>query len=135
MSTIYRIEDIKGRGPYRGVCDIQSAFDDEPRHPVPRNDSKLCETASHLFRKDPYGPYGAIFDAPNFVFGYSSIKQLRAWFYKDEPLRILHKNGYSLLHLEGECYHGNSQAIINKTTMKVLSTTSLLTLLSASNRA
>lgn len=131
MNTIYRIQDAEGRGPYRGTCDIQCWFNDSERHPIPMRDSKLRKTASHLFDTECY----TTFDAPDFIFGYSSLDQLRAWFYKDEPLRILHDKGYKLLHLEGECYHGNSQAVINKTTMKVLSKTSLLTLLSVTNPA
>lgn len=119
--SIFRIQDQNGEGIYRGryvrvedyVCDIS-------RHPTPNRDSKLKETAAHLF--DESGDFEGI----DFIFGFESIVQLRAWFYNDEIFSYLNDEGFVLVEMVGEIYHGNCQSIIDGSTAEIVKTFSLL---------
>lgn len=120
--TIYRIENSLGEGAYRGrpwVSIEDYIYTDTNSHPNPNNDSGLKMNAPHLYN-DGY------FEASEFFFGFSSISQLKAWFYNDKLLETFDRSGYFLVELEGEVYHGNAQSVINKSTSILKNRTSLL---------
>ena len=120
--TIYRIENSLGEGAYRGRpwVSIEDFCPDADNHPSPNRDSGLRASAPHLY--DDCG----FFMEGEFFFGFSSISQLKAWFYNDKLLEEFDKKGYFLVELEGEVYHGNAQSVINKSTSILKNKTSLL---------
>ena len=56
------------------------------------------------------------FKEGNFIFGFSSIDQLRRWLYDDAWLKGLNEKGFVLSIYEGDVRHGHTQAVINKET-------------------
>lgn len=99
---------------------MEDYVDDTSRHPTPSRDSKLKETAAHLF--DEFG----WFCGDTFIFGFESIAQLRAWFYNDEIFSYLDNEGFVLVEMVGEIYHGNCQSVIKRSTAEIVKTFSLL---------
>ena len=134
-SIVFRIEDEKGCGVYRGETNLYNYrkygdFTRDRVHPVPKCDSKLMQSIPKCGKRlDCFGveepKFKWIF---NFVFGFSSIEQLRAWFYEDEVIEWLHENGFSLVVYEGIAYHGNCQSIVRQGSKQIqkLSLTTLL---------
>ena len=125
-SRMFRIQDACGKGSYRnkdwpGVEEI-SSWDSLNRHPMPQDDSKLREENKDLFM-DSW--CGLVFNASRFIFGFSTIEQLRSWLYKDEWLENLFLSDFYLVELEGDVRHGNTQACIDSRTMKVIATHSI----------
>jgi hypothetical protein len=86
LTTVYRIEDVDQGGVYRGSNRyyIPSQMDDAERHPIPKDDSKLIESFGYNY--DTFEDEYFRFDLIDYNFGFSSIDQLRNWFYKDEWL-------------------------------------------------
>lgn len=125
-SIVYRIEDESGCGVYRGTRSLYNyekfcEFEKDRVHPMPRKDSKLM--ASLPKRSREIGFFGeesikSLF-LSEFVFGFSSPEQLRAWFYEDEVLVWLGMNGFSLVVYNGYAHHGNSQSIVKKGSKKI----------------
>lgn len=126
MNTFLRIEHKDtGRGMYVNgggmsylpytIYDIQAhARADNgrpPKHPNPRDDSLLVQN----FKSKGLDLNAHLYD---FIFGFSSMEQLRTWMYDDRWLATLHKNGFVLCEYEGEIIHGNAQAIIRNSTKK-----------------
>jgi hypothetical protein len=101
----YRVENNNGRGCYQnnqGI--IPSGATD--RHPMPNKDSLLKE-------KFP-GDISDYFNG-NWRFGFESINQFRAWFFNDEWLKSLDRDGFKLSIYDvpaSACFFGNSQGIM-----------------------
>lgn len=93
---VYRIEDSKGRGPYRRndvkhVLPGWDACDFNYRHPCPMDDHGLREwwlDLGHGMQRESY------------VCGFRDIKQLVDWFHKQEWMDRLQEAGYSLTTYE-----------------------------------
>lgn len=107
---VYRLEHTEtGAGVYdftSGVVEF-----DNIRHPLPHTDTKL---QSSLYNKEIYVFYGH-------HFGFSSIDQLRAWFYNDDWLYKLSLKGVVLsVYAAKEYYGGNSQCVFKKATATLL---------------
>ena len=75
-----------------------------PRHPSPSEDSRLWEG---LKQKEN----DSLPDLKQYLFGFSSIAQLRAWFFDDEVLRHLHEKGFVLVEFDCKIVNGNSQVV------------------------
>lgn len=108
MKTAYRIEYPDGKGMYHCVNGEWVASkimgNDKYRHPLPEDDSKLCEERD--FRN--------ILCLTPYKFAFESVKQLRNWIYQDDWLQSLHNCG--MLISEYTCQDedvlvGNTQAI------------------------
>ena len=94
---IYRIEHSVDRtGPYQShrAAGIKNLFDshlhpatykDGGRHPVPSDDRGLINAGA---------------DTIDYHFGFSSIEQLKSWFYHAHVLEWLHENSYVLVIYE-----------------------------------
>lgn len=111
--TVYRIEHAESTGGMyvggRGLYDIAGSAGDDiynnPRHPLPNEDSVLM--ASGI----PRNAWG-IKDLQRLHFGFASVEQLRNWLYKDQWLVGLHDAGYVLAIIETEeAYIGSTQAV------------------------
>lgn len=119
-NTIFRIETGDGSGMYRGP-DWDGEFETgaaTDKHPCPHNDSKLVDENKELFYS--IGDNEWRFDASEFIFGFSSVDQLRRWLYNDSWLESLDKEGFVLSIYEGDVRHGHTQAVINKATSKLV---------------
>lgn len=76
--TIYRVEDAKGEGPYRGdgcLLEMANAHDGSTNHPSPYRDGIRDYNIS-------------------WVCGFTSLEQLRCWFKGWE--KALHENGFKI---------------------------------------
>jgi hypothetical protein len=111
----YRIQNKAGHGPYHSNCLFCTGFTPDKytceRHPAPSQDSQLVAN----FKASKYkGDVGRSGDVRPFIFGFSSIEQLRAWFFADEVLSYLFDNGFSLWESNCEIFAGNSLALALK---------------------
>lgn len=129
-NLFYRVEDARGVGPYRGKncneCmrlieeatgkDVVSSND---LHPPPTKDALLK-------RKCPVewfvnGWYGVRFEPPQeFLFGFSSIKQMHRWFYDEAHYLAFSATGFNVCIYRGEIISGSRQAIIRKETRELI---------------
>lgn len=106
---IYRIEHPEsGEGPYAGgdVC-WGDHFPGSERHPSPEDDSGLEDFWLRL----------GFDERREWSFSFSSIAQLRAWFYQDSWLQAMHEAGFKLTVWEvepGGWQLGHAQAIFRK---------------------
>lgn len=93
------------------LCDFSAG----EKHPEPRDDSKLYITLKEKYRtvRLEDGVAGAGF----LLYGFSSINQLRAWFYSDDILQEMHNSGFVIVEIEGDITEGNCQATVDKTTI------------------
>lgn len=128
--VIYRLESLETRigvysfDPAGEVIDRWLESKGLPwassKHPAPCNDSKLWALISNI-RLDDY------------VFGFDSLKQFRAWFYSDDLLTQLERAGIVLRAYSTAFYFvGNSQAVFLKsdhTEANIIEEISLKTLL------
>lgn len=120
MNKIFRIETESGVGMYRGpdwdgVWETGAATH---KHPCPHNDSKLIDENIDLFYS--LGDNEWRFGDDDFIFGFSSIDQLRRWLYNDSWLESLDSEGFVLSIYEGDVRHGHTQAVIDKTTARLV---------------
>lgn len=107
---VFRFEDSSGIGPYRSNISSPDIKFDSFRHPLPYEDSKLSS------KTEEYGidlKYGTL---PEFLrFGFSSLDQLRNWFYSNNMLIELHRAGFVLKIYESNAvYEGWSQCLFDK---------------------
>jgi hypothetical protein len=113
-TTFYRIQNATGAGPYRSNCLVVAGFTMDkwtgPRHPSPLQDSELTKNFKLKYIRDT----GYSMDLRPFLFGFSSIAQLRAWFFDDDVLKYLHEKGFTLVESNCEIVAGNSQAMASK---------------------
>lgn len=115
--TVYRIEHIEnGNGPYNNskfdMADYHDSMD-QIRHPTINNDSLLNYNWRNL-RYSRAAHYGWFED---WYFAFSSIEQMRAWFYQDEWLELLDDHGFVLREYEVEDMYflqGNAQCMLKK---------------------
>jgi len=107
----YRIENQKRRGPYAdhraaGILDRWMGGKlSSQRHPPLWSDSMLKDA----LKKDGISTR---ISSTNFRFGFSSMEQLRAWFFDDNVLLQLEDMGFVLGVYEADVWVGNCQAII-----------------------
>ncbi|MGZ8887974.1 MAG: hypothetical protein ACXW1D_00280 [Halobacteriota archaeon] len=107
--TVLRLEWPDGGGIYyqEGAKSFCNYMDwDVERHPTPYNDDRLM---SNLFQKS-----GSRYEFSEFHFRFSSLDQLRRWFFEDKILRMMHDRG--VVVSEYVCHwddvvHGHTQAI------------------------
>jgi len=106
----YRIENAAGHGPYHSNCLFRAGFSVNTytgdRHPAPHQDSALWEGLEI--------EQGGYPDVKPYIFGFSSLEQLRAWFFADKVLKYLRENGFRLYSSNVQRIAGNSQAICLK---------------------
>ena len=115
MSKFYRIQNKEGQGPYSSAVSLRDSNINwenysENKHPAPCSDSLLWQ---NLKCKLHCGPIGHP-DVRPFIFGFSSIDQLRAWFFNDEVIKWMVAHGFSLWESGCEPVQGNSQAVLLK---------------------
>lgn len=122
---IYRIEDEDGGGPYRGDNSHLNPFGStsaSDRHPLPVDDSLLQESirfrmGRDLSASDATWIHWSSFLESDFIFGFTSIDQMRNWVYKDEWLYTMDKNGFFLSEFNVPKHHvcvGNTQAVFRR---------------------
>lgn len=118
---VYRIENPEdGIGPYRR--DTLNWGDERPfnvygLHPTPYDDAALREMWEFM----PACQQEA------FYFGFADEAQMRAWFYRDEWLRVMKDAGMKLT--VWECKHaryGNAQAIFKREEATLILTRELI---------
>ncbi len=117
----YRFErEDSGKGPYRcgsgNLLDSCDDYENDNNHPSPLEDSKLQK---QMRRKELLynGFWSTSFttEGDRYSFGFSSKKQLRAWFYNDVWLSWMADNGFILAEILSEEYIvGNAQAMFVK---------------------
>lgn len=133
MATIIRFQNENGDGLYNcSNRDRKLNWNDADytRHPAPSEDSLLVENAPHLFKENTWG---LVFRADSFVFGFKNYEQARSWLYKDSWLHEADQKGFRAYIMEGEVYYGNSQAVINRDTAKIIQDLSIPEFLAANN--
>ena len=113
----YRIQDADGVGPFWGKANLYDCpvWSEDDRHPLPYRDTKLKES----IEKETGETFSevTIFKGrfQEFVYGFSSLEQLRTWFYNDEIIKWLAANGFILAESSDcESISGNSQAVTLK---------------------
>ncbi len=120
VSTIYRVENNQGKGPY-ALYDYEKWTDknkdhSDRSHPGPDRDSKLKKKWESLFWSNQH----------NYYFGFKSLKDLRAWFSPSERKRLRSRGFFvSKIHIpEEDVIIGSKQVAfykrrtIKKTKMK-----------------
>jgi hypothetical protein len=114
MDTFYRLELPNRFGYYfMRLSVIRKTFNlypiNEQTHPLPQNDSKLVENLS----KVSYDYASGIKNNEKWRFGFSSVAQLRSWFYNNEALALAHAEGVHLaIYKVPRIVRGGAQAII-----------------------
>ena len=105
-----------------------SKINDNQRHPAPRDDSKLKENALKIGAMEKMEAYEDFTNInTDFIFGFSTLKQYRNWFYSDEILAELAALGVKLkVYKTKDFAKGNTQMMARKETLILLETCSLL---------
>jgi hypothetical protein len=122
---VYRIENAAGEGVYRAKGWTFGVYytADSSRHPLPHDDSALMRAIpSDYLHWD--GRLRACL-----IYGFSSLDQLRCWFYADEWRKVMHENGFSVSVYSGfdsDIYAGDTQAVFIKDNCLLVSKFSLL---------
>lgn len=95
---IWRIEDESGVGMYSSYYSLSwgLAYPHDYRHPMPYEDSLLRENMRSSFLEED------LYDISNYIFGFTSLEQLRCWIYSDSWLKDLHYRGFILSIYEVE---------------------------------
>lgn len=120
MTKVYRLETEAGIGVYSKGIVFNMGFNPD-KHPLPQQDSLLQE---NLGTRTLIGSKRK--NIPPLHFGFDSLNQMRAWFYHDEWLQIMHENGIVLSVYEAEeVYLGFSQACFNRETSTLVEKISL----------
>lgn len=121
MVIVYRLETIGGTGVYNTSASMTIDFDGK-RHPMPNDDSLLMENLL-MHNLDILSGYGNL----GVHFGFSSIEQLRSWFYNDNWIRDISERDIILSIYEAEeVYLGNSQMCFNRSTASLKSQNNLI---------
>ena len=114
---VYRIADSKGNGMYCGrVTNVSKDAYDTDRHKAPESDSLLV---LNMLMKGGFklNHTEAFVVKPEYYFGFTSLKQLRKWLYKDDWFLDLYKKGYKLeIHYvpEDDVILGSTQVMFIK---------------------
>lgn len=115
MPRVYRVETPHQKGMYHSDTNgfLAVGIDDRMRHPVPRDDSRLCRNLIAITGNDYFQSHH--------YFGFLSIDQLKRWIYMDEWRVALDAMGYKVSVYEVPVViEGDTQAIF---TLKAPSTT------------
>ncbi len=113
----YRLEDERGRGVYSSNCRHPSAQDPTVmvNHPAPLGDPLLKDIWKEL------GGDGWDGESRNYYFGFSSMEQLRRWFYDPEYLETIQSQGIRIAIYQTDDFHiGDTQMIFRKSTAKLI---------------
>lgn len=120
MTTlVYRVQNASGYGVYRVNIDAEylDETNDYERHPMPEDDAKLAPQWDKISE----------FSKSYWFFGFSSLEQLKFWFYKKKWRDELVKFGFSVYVFEVDdyqCLIGDTQAVFRRdraTLVKVIS--------------
>ena len=124
---VYRIENDRGLGPYEEAYLMQFHHeffrdeDDENRwflsHPSPWKDPRSLQ---RVFKDNNY------YNFSKYHCGFSTIKQMKAWFDKDNYFHWLHEHGFKLVVYRGPARYGEYQAIVKKSEAVKIREVSLL---------
>ncbi len=107
---VYRIETEDGDGPYGGAepkWGLNKPYCGD-RHPTPEDDSKLRDAWIKIVR-DGF--------SSDWRFGFTSVDQMRAWFYEDDWLVAMHDIGLGLVVYgcsTDEVRLGHTQAVFER---------------------
>lgn len=112
MKLFYRVENEAGVGPYQcnGPASQWRAINNipqfNPRHPVPSEDSLLIENFRKVEEKNPE------VNCFDYIFGFSTLKQFRSWFYNDSILKACQDARFKLsVYKSADRIVGHSQAV------------------------
>jgi len=91
---VFRVETIYGKGAYAGCLAGELVDFFESSHPEPFNDGKLVESFREFYlspsnfteNTDKYSNWEMKTPKENFYYGFSSMEQLKCWFYDDKKL-------------------------------------------------
>jgi hypothetical protein len=120
MVAVYRLETVGGTGVYGTPASNHLDFDPF-RHPMPSDDSLLMQSLK--MRNLKFQGYGSL----EIHFGFSSLEQLRSWFYNDDWIRNISNEGIVLSIYEAEdVYFGNSQLCFNRSSAVLKSQNNLV---------
>lgn len=109
-TTVWRIEDSEGNGPYRGEDNIARYLGEMQREglidngPLPWSDDMLQEKFNR----------GA--KPANWLCGFANIEQYKSWFCSEEARDLLDRQGYCLVKYEvdsADAWVGRTQAIFS----------------------
>lgn len=122
MTTLYRVQNLEGKGIYAtgaaSMTGMSSGY--SPRHPSPRDDSKLMEQIMLRFgNADIHGR----------LFAFGSLEQLKMWVYMDLWRSGLHDMGFNICVIEipdNCCAIGDTQAVFELTHVTSVSHLSLM---------
>ena len=115
--TIFRVIGESGKGMYRDDDTYQVMVDADlgcsiKTHPCPAQDSLLVENLKPYNAFDRYD----YFIADQFVFGFSSVEQMRRWLFNDGIIRRLDAAGATVIEMTGLVIEGHTQAVIEAET-------------------
>lgn len=107
MTTLYRIQNKDGKGMYAtsAASSVGMTSGYSPRHPSPRDDSKLMEMMLVRFSNT---------DIHGRLFAFGSLEQLKMWVYQDHWRQGLHDLGFYVLVItipDNCCAVGDTQAV------------------------
>jgi hypothetical protein len=126
---VYRIENADGEGVHRAKgwsFSYDFFYHDANRHPRPCMDSKLMrEIPTDMINPNNGMPSSA------FHYGFSSLEQLKCWFFKYSWRNRMDEMGFHVNVYEGDegdVYAGDTQVVFIKAKCKLVDTRSLLTI-------
>ena len=123
---VYRIENAYGEGVYRAngwSFGYDFFFNDDNRHPLPCMDSKLMREIPTYMIDCKNGMPSSVFS-----YGFSSLEQLKCWFFQYHWRNRMDEMGFHVNVYEGDVYVGDTQAVFIKAQCKLVDTRSLLTI-------
>lgn len=134
MKKFYRLEDSEKCGIYlsgssASVACCKFSQKHKSKHPGPERDSKLVEECegTGIFGES-YACDDKWFQGRDYVFGFSSPDQFRAWFFNDKFLKFAEKKGIKLnLYETDDSFCGNTQMIARKETLIFVGECDILT--------
>ena len=119
MKTIYRLETPEGVGVYTArelypmLCRVLSEYCELPNHPGPFTDKRL---------KNLFLQWGELLA---FNFGFSSLRQLKDWFFNREDRQLISECGIVCVVYEvedGHFHEGEKQCVFKKRHAKKVGT-------------
>ena len=119
MQRVYRLETLEGVGVYKAreiypmLARILNDYVDLPNHPCPFTDKGLRNSS---FRFD---------ELLEFNFGFSSLSQLRDWFFHRADRQLISECGVvcAVYEVEDEHFHlGEKQCVFKKSHAKKVET-------------
>ena len=105
MDFIYRVQNEKKLGPYKGSCEKweTKSHIDCYRTPTPCNDITETGHSLHFWRDED----------EDFLFGFESLKQLSSWFSQKE-MKNLFKLGFSIVKIKPKTLIKGKRQVIFK---------------------